>query len=63
MVQTYSASTVAADPPLSNHALPSIHNQDLMLGCNFILDLDGMFEVQHTERNTSTRWYLKTYIW
>lgn len=47
--KTYSASTVAADSPLCSHTLPSIDNKDLMLSCNLIFDLDGMFKLQHTE--------------
>lgn len=58
MMQIYRASTVAADSPLCNHTLPSIDNQDLMLGCNLVLDLDGMFEVQH-----SARWQVQRMFW
>lgn len=48
-LKTYSASTVAADTPLCSHTFPSINNKDLMLNCNLIFGLDGMFKLQNTE--------------
>lgn len=50
LLYTYSASTVAADTPLSIHAFTSIDNKDLMLKCNLILRLDGMFKFQYSKK-------------
>lgn len=46
---THRAGAVAAHAPLHHHALASIDHEDLMLDCNLVFGLDGMFELQHAE--------------
>lgn len=46
---THRAGAVAAHTPLRHHALASIDNEDLVLNCDLVFGLDGMFELQHAE--------------
>lgn len=52
LLVTHRSGAVAAHAPLCHHTLPSIDHQHLVLDCNFIFGLNGMFKVQNTIKVT-----------